>query len=518
MKSINTSGIVAALKLAVAAFCLIPILGGIAGSIHFIFNDGRLVPAFSMLAGNPPYYPLDSGPILNCVYGPLSYVYYFPCAFFRQNISLALMFGSLLSFAAFAIPAAIILYRWRKNICGIQIIWLAALGVLQIIAYGSFSYSAFNIHADAPAVFFSSLCVLLLDRNEDGITSARALFWSTAFGVLTIWTKQTYAAVVLLPIIVALAEKQTWRLRIALAGWVFLLNALFFLIFALWCGQAALLDNFVKIPGAIPSIQASFLYGPEAGGNGHLKSVVIAAHIIVGKYLAPYLLCLAAFILFNLKNGRTTENSVSFCLPRLSGGFFLLALLNLPMAASVALKIGASANSDTPFAWFFILGIFCLVVQSQTARAPAEIPSANRAVYYIFTGLALAAFIGAVRHLPATFKNISGVFDNDEAAIVQICSQSPGKYYFPWHPLAGYFGEGRFYHYEYMAEVHALASVTTSRRHFNQFIPPHATIIGLPNAGGTNLLGQYMQNIQPCGGPPTARTNSLAWFSFELKP
>jgi len=527
MKSTTISGIATALKIAVAAFCLIPILGGIASSTHFIFNDGRLAPTFSILAGNPPYYPVDSGPILNTIYGPLSYFYYFPCALFRQNISLAILSGSFLSFAAFAIPVAIILYRWRKNLGGVQLIWLAALGALQIIAYGCLTYSAFSIHADAPAVLFSSLCVLLLDRNEDGITSARALFWSAVFGVLTVWTKQTFAPVVLLPMAVALAEKQTWRLRIALAGWIGFLAGLFFLIFALWCGKDALLDNLVKIPGAYPSLQASFLFGSEAGGNGHFKSIVIAAHIIVGKYLTPYVLGLAAFfLLFSLKNGRTAGNSPSFHLPRLSRLFFLLALLNLPMAASVALKIGASVNSETPFAWFFILGIFCMVVESKTSIAPAEIPAANRAVYFIFTGLALVALAGTARHLPAAFKNISGAFDNDESAIVQICRQSPGKYYFPWNPLAGYLGEGRFYHYQHMVEARFMGSKAPSQQHFNQFIPPHAAIIGLPkesageaeSAGETNFLAFYLAGLNPCNQPTNIPDGRFAWFSFVRKP
>ncbi|MEI8132962.1 MAG: hypothetical protein WCG34_11055 [Leptolinea sp.] len=527
MKSNTISGITAALKLSVAAFCLIPILGGIAASTHNIFNDGRLAPAFSILAGNPPYYPVDSGPILNTLYGPLSYFYYFPCAIFRQNISLAILFGSFLSFAAFAIPAGIILYRRRKNLGAIEILWLAALGVFQIIGYSSLTYSAFSIHADAPAVLFSSLCVLLLDQNENGITSPRALFLSAVFGVVTIWTKQSFAPVVLLPMAVALAEKQTWRLRIALAGWIGFLTGLLFIIFAMWCGTEALIDNFVRIARAYPSLQASFLFGPEAGGNGHFKSVVIAAHIIVGKYLTPYILCLAAFILLlSLKDRRTTGESTSFYLPRLPRLFFLLALLNLPMSASAALITGAGGNSETPFAWFFILGIFCLVVECKAFFAPAKIPTANSAIYYIFTGLALVALFGTVRHLPTAINNISRAFDNDESAIVEICRRSPGKYYFPWNPLAGYFGEGKFYHYQHMVEARFMGAKPPNIQHFNQFIPPQASVVGLPketagetgSASETRFLGTYLEDLTLCNNPTDVTNGRFVWFSFVRKP
>ena len=312
MKATDELGITDWLKLAVAAICLVPLLGNIANSTQWIFNDGRLAPAFSILAGNPPYCPLNGGPILNTAYGPLSYFYYFPCALFRHNISLAIISGSFLSFLAFAIPCLVVLYRQRNSLGLVQLVWLMALGVLQIMAYSSFTYSAFNIHADAPAVLFSSLCVLLLAGKEGQPVPARALFWSTAFGVVTIWTKQTYAAVILLPLVVAFVEKQTWRLRMALVGWVIFLNGLFFIIFALWCGKEALLYNFLKVPASIPWAPVGFLYGVDPHETSHLRSVVVAAHIIVGKYLAPYLLCLAAFILFSLKNGSPAGNNFSF--------------------------------------------------------------------------------------------------------------------------------------------------------------------------------------------------------------
>jgi hypothetical protein len=525
--NVSFRGIIKVLKLVAGLVCLLAVLGKIAGSTHFIFNDGRLAPVFSMLKGNPPFYPLNQGPLLNTVYGPLSYVYYFPCGLFSHNVSLAIMAGSLLSFLAFAIPVGFVLFGQRNSLAGGQIFWLGTLCTFQAFVYSGVAYSAFNIHADAPAILFSSLCVLLLDRPEATLTSLRALCLSATFGVLTVWTKQTYAAVLLLPLVVAMVEKQVWKTRLVLLVWITLLNLLLVLVFSRWCGFDALWENLVKIPGAFPSGQVSFLYGSDAQAAGALqgqfRSFVVSAHVLFGKYLTPYLICFLLYLLNRLKNGWSSPSgNLTIHVPRLAGLFFLLALFNLPLAADSAIKLsGPSVNDDTPFAWFLILAIFCLIVKPQTVAGAAETWRASRAIYAVFAAIALLGLAGAARHLSSNLKAISTAFQNDEAAVTAACRQSPGKYYFPWHPLAAYFGEGRFYHWEYIAELRAGVGKPLTLEHFNQYLPPRASVICLPldNATGEEgFLGPYVQNLQPSGDPQGSLSNRFALFSFEHKP
>ncbi|MDR3457175.1 MAG: hypothetical protein P4N60_06985 [Verrucomicrobiae bacterium] len=513
-------------KLLAIAVCAIAIGGKIAAAPQFIFNDGRLAPVFSMLHGNPPFYAPGTGPMLNTVYGPLSYVYYFPCGCFIQNISLAIMAGSVLSLLAFVIPLGIILLRQRDRFGGREMFWLGALCLLQVLAYGGLSSAAFIIHADAPAVLFASLCVLALGWGEAGITSRRALWISAACGVLAIWSKQTYAAVLLMPLAVMLMEKHSWKQRLALLGWIASLNAILLWIFSLWCGFGAVEENLLKIPGAIPSGQVLFLYAPDphaAGGViGHLRSLIVSIHIMFGKYLAPYLLCFLFYLFFRIKNGGTaTAGSLALLVPRISGFFFLAALLNLPLAADSATKIGAAANDDTPFAWFLILGIFCLIVEKKQNTSPPIGWQANRAVYAIFATIALLYLAVATAHLPKNLRTIAHAFDNDEATIAAVCRQSPGKYYFPWNPAAVYAGERKLYNWQYIAELRGLAGRPITPDQFYRYLPPNASTIGLPVeyvTVATNFLSRYFQNLQACAGPAAAPADRFAWYSFERRP
>jgi len=509
--------------------CLVAVLAKISASPQFVFNDGRLAPVFSILLGNPPLYSSGHGPLLNTVYGPLSYFYYFPCGLFSHHISLAILSGSLLSMLAFLIPISAILYRERARLRGVQMLWLGTLGLSQTLVYAGLACSAFMVHADAPATLLSSLCVLTLAWRDDGIpASVRTLWLSATFGVLTIWCKQTYAAVVFLPLIVALLGNYSWKQRIALAGWIGLLNGILLLFFSMWCGIDALFENLLKIPGAIPSSQVSFLYGPDVhapgGLRGHLRSLVVSAHIMIGKYLTPYLLCFFVYLFIRIKNqGRPAAANLAFRVSRLSGLFFLAALLNLPLAAETVIKVagGPAANDDNPFCWFFILGAFCLMIEKRESMPATNAWFGNRVVYAVFAAISLTSLIATAGRLPANLKTISHTFANDEATVAAACSQSPGKYYFPWNPAAVYAAERKFYHWQYIAEFRASVGFGPTRDYVNQYLPPAASVIGLPleySAAGTNYLSQYLQNIQPCDGPAVAGAGRFAWFSFERKP
>jgi hypothetical protein len=516
------------LKLAATAICLVAVLAKIISVTQFVFNDGRLVPAFSILHGNPPFDLPGQGLLINSMYGPLSYLYFAPCILLAHNISLALMAGSVLSFTAFVLPVGLIVYRRRADLSNLQMAWLVTLCLLQILFYASFSYSAFNIHADGPAILFSSLCVLALDRREgEAVTPLQNLWFSAALAVMTIWTKQTYAAVVFLPMLVVLLEKHSWRDRILLAGWIGLLNLIFLLVFLLWCGADALWQNLVKIPGSIPTMQASFLYGPDpsaaGGAAGHLRSLVISCHIMAGKYITPYLLLLLAYPVVMLKGNQTTGTGrLSLKLPRLAGFFFLLALFNLPLAADAAIKLsGPSVNDDTAFAWFLLLAVFCLGLELYTRPPSRPAEPLNRVFFAMFMAISLAGLGGAAIHLPRYLHTIAKPFANDEAMVAAACRQSPGKYYFPWNPAAVYSAEGKIYNWEHIAEFSASVAKKQGWEEYKRHLPPQARIIGVPAdhaESTTNFLGSYFQNIRPCPGPSVPGSDHFAWFSFERGP
>jgi hypothetical protein len=510
------------LKLLVAAGCLFCILGHIAASPRLVWNGARLAPALSLLSGYRPYYPMDHGPIMNTIYGPFVDFYYLPCGLFYHHVTLAIITGSALSLAAFVMPVAFILWRRRERLGRVQAVWLGTLCVLQLLTYASLTYSAFNIHADAPAILFASLCILLLEGGPGRQPSWRAIFLSALCGSLAVWSKQTLVLILLLPLAAAWAAPGAWRLRLALAGWLAALSALIFLLLALWCGGGAVADNMWRIPASQPMSSANFLgiqyQVPAVTPAAKLKAAAVEMHVIIGKYLAPYVICaVAVVLLMRLMNGRT--QAVLFRPGRLASLFFCGALLALPGGAAGVLKAGGFINNESPFIWFVILGFLSLL----TDRAPGKsdqpvggVLEIDRVIYPVFAAIGLLGLAGEMMALRAAISQMANPFDNDQETAVRMCREFPGQCYFPWHPLAGLIGEGKLYHFEYGVMDRASAGKGPDADHYFANLPAKANLMAWPK--GILMRTNDFLILAPANGPPGFGTNQFNWFSFERRP
>jgi hypothetical protein len=509
------------LKLLVAAACAICVLGRVAGSPRIVWNGARLAPTFSLLAGHPPYYPMDHGPILNTIYGPFTDLYYLPCGLFYHHVTLAIITGSLLSLAAFVFPVLFIIWRRRQRLSLGWGLWLALLCVLQLLTYSSLGYSAFYIHADAPAVLFAALCVLLLEGGDGEQPSWRAIFLSAFFGTLAAWSKQTLVLILMLPLATACTAPGTRWLRLALVGWVAALSALIFLVLALWCGGGAVLDNLWRIPSSQPMSSANFLgiqRLPAAGPAAKLKATAVEMHIITGKYLAPYLLCtVAAVLLLRLMNGKSP--AIQFRPGRLSALFFAGALLALPGGAAGLLKAGGFINNESPFIWFMVLGFLSLITDRDPGRAgepPGGVWEIGRVIYPIFAAIGLLGLAAEMTQVRAAIHQIANPFDNDQETAVRICRLFPGQYYFPWHPLAGLVADGKLYHFEYGVQDRASVGKGPDATHLYANIPAEAKIMAWPKAIMV-YTNDYLV-LTPTNGPPGIQTDQFDWYSLERQP
>ena len=510
----------------VAVVCGIATVSAISDTTNVTFSDGWLAPTFAIFHGHPPFYPLDQGPLLIGAYGPLSFLYYLPCCLFGNSVTAAMLCGSFLSFVAFALPVGVIVKRRWNQLGPLRSVWLLLLCYLQLFFYSGLAVSAFIVHADAPAILFSTLGVLALDRRNGTVTSDRALLLSVTLTVLAAWAKQTYAAVLLLPLAVALIEKHSWRTRFLVFGWAPLFVGILFLIFSLWCGPQAVLDNMIRIPAAIPSGQATFLYGSgdQGASPNPLRSVVVAAHIQMGKFLTPYIVCFFLFLLAGLRTKeKASADRLLLEVPHLAVLFFLVTLFNLPLGAKAAINLaGPSSTDDTSLVWFFVLGVFCLIMEMKEGPAPAGYLRLDWPVYAGFLAISLISLVLIVRRLPTDFKILAHTFSPDKSLVVRACAQSPGKYYFPDDPLANYAGDGEFHHYLYWIDLRSSIGMPVSQDHFNRYIPISATVIGLPLMDGrpapTSVLSTLVDHLQPCTGPDLPGAAQFNWYSFTRKP
>src|SRR5215471_10806466 len=56
---------------------------GVLGMVGMNWNAARLAPTFALVRGYRLYYPAESGPILDHVYGPVSALAFLPATIFR---------------------------------------------------------------------------------------------------------------------------------------------------------------------------------------------------------------------------------------------------------------------------------------------------------------------------------------------------------------------------------------------------------------------------------------------------
>lgn len=510
-----------AVKLLVAVACILCVLGHIAGAPQIDYNGARLAPTFSILAGYAPFYPMDHGPILSTMYGPLTYLFYLPCGIFYHQVTLAIMSGSILSLMAFLAPVAVILWRRRGNLTMSRAIWLGILCTLQLLAYGSLSYSGFYIHADAPAMLFATLCILLLEGGPEGFPSWRAIFLSALCGTLAVWSKQILAPVLLPPLLTAFIAPGGWRKRLALLGWLGMLNALLFGIFTVWCGREAVLDNLWRIPAGNPIASANFMGmdhdHPAIGTAARMKAVVVESHILAGKYLAPYLAGVVAIAFLGRFFGGRKQGVV--CRPgRLTSLFFLATLLALPGSAAAVLKAGGFINNESPFIWFLVLGFLSLMTE-QKPDAPPEtergVWTMREIIFPVFAAMGLLGLMGDAVHLPATLRQIANPFANDQETAVRISRQYPGQCFFPWHPLAGLIAEHKLYDFEPSVVDRIAVGKGPTPEHYYENIPEGATLMAWPK--GITFYSNACFILWPTNAPADFKADEFDWYHLERR-
>src|SRR5690242_3520407 len=72
-------------------------------NFHWEWNACRIAPLVAWAHGYPLYSSADSGPIQNCLYGPLFYILYWPVTWFRRPTHL-LLAGTLLTTVFYFVP------------------------------------------------------------------------------------------------------------------------------------------------------------------------------------------------------------------------------------------------------------------------------------------------------------------------------------------------------------------------------------------------------------------------------
>ncbi len=413
-----------------------------------VWNERSLAPAFVVARGGALYPPREGGPLLSCIYAPLSAVAYVPATLARDPSS-AMRIGVVISVLFFLAPLGLALWLRLWSWVGASLYLGLAVGSAGV------SYSIFPIHADAPALGFAGLGAICLSGRL-------GLGWRVAGGamlVLAALSKQNMAPLAMLgPLLVGWREG--WRRAAAsLAG-------------GCAAGLAVLTYSLVVL-GRLEDLYFNLVTVPV--GAGFAQTGFFAAARALGADMIPSL-CVLALCLALYWRGRGR-----------SDGGWRWGDAGLALALSVALwptsvagymKLGGYPNALAPGVYLAILGACFVADRAAGFSRWAGIGLAGFALMAgAFTAPVVAWSLREWRGTEATWTQRAFEFER----------RHPGEVYFPANPLAPLMVSGRLYHMDDGLYCRAVAGYPVTEEQFMRHLPEGASRIAfIP--GGRELL------------------------------
>jgi hypothetical protein len=431
------------------------------------WNQARLAPLFSLRYGYHLYYPPGEGPVTGAIYGPISYLAYFPSLAASSPIP-SLLIGSMTASIYYFAPAAWIFLSgmFRQGEARIVGLSLFILFGLWTIGTQPLFACSFNIHADAPALGFAAIACGLLMRETKSQLPVWLLALSAIFIGLSIFSKQSL--VFLAPTLVCFVWFTSGR-RSALQ-FAALMAATFTAMLAVFCilfSARALYFNLYAFPSNQGFGHKGVMQIPS-----RTAASVIETFIWAGQDLWTYcrwpIFALGVCSVIEISMNHPKQFVLREWLSRNRWTVFqFVALAGLPFAWLFHAKVGGNVNNLAVHLYFCIIGLllFCghLILRHPTVARPVV------AAYLILA----ATFIPAVFEAPHFVGLIRSPWTSRTEQVYEYTRRHPGETFFSWYPLPVLMAEGRMDHFEYGVFDRALGLAPITEDHFLKFIPPH---------------------------------------------
>jgi len=451
------------------------ILTGILHGPHWLWNEARLAPAFSMMYGYHLYPGRDAfAPIVGTLHAPVGYILYAALAFLKDSTQ-ALLAACALSAALYFVPLVWLhlgACRPARRLIGVYGM-LACASV--VVATPGTSYAAMNVHVDASAMASAVLAAGLLLGPGGRL---RALALSAFLGVLSIACKQVMVSVtVALAVFVLLAEGR--RVFFRYAHQQFASGLLI---------AGAILLVFRPPQDLLFSTYWLATHRPPYGGE---------ARLLRGLYDERTALAAVIPVVFLLV-GRTIWLDTGGLRERLNRNrwlvFLMLALFQLPFALRAWTTVGGDYNHLGVVTLFATLAATVGLISASGPQFPAALPSA------LLAGIAIAA-IPIPWKLPAA---ISSLYDNPAEIAFRYEKLHPGQAYFPMNPLASLLAGGRLTHFDLSLEDREIADCPITPAQFAAGLPPHYRLVAFAPAqeAPRSVFGvAQLRSMQPVQEP-----------------
>lgn len=430
------------------------------------YNGIRLVRIFSIKYGYQLYYPADSGPVLFLIAGPFHPLTHLPATLFNSPTP-ALIFASFISACFYFLP--ILWLHTGKNLLDPQELLFALYAFvcfcLFTLSSPVLTYSAFAVHADAPALGMGAIsCAILYYRKrKDSIPS---LLLAALFSVFAVWTKQTMIPLLFaLPTYVLLTDGyrcfRRYILCLLISGVA--VSALFLCVF----NAKNLLFNMVTIPSHTPW---------KFSENRIIALLTATHHLIRASFLpAAILIFCSVYQLSGLSNG---ANRLRAWLS--SNQWTMLAIVSLFMVPTSVLgrvRMGGAVNTLSPTVYFLVAAVTLALIRLASDSSSLYAQLTQRSAKLLLTLLITGLICVNMPNLYGPRNVLNKLPSNEQKVAYEYAKKHPGEVYFPTNPLSSLLAEGKLYHHAYGLFNRELSGFPVSDEHFRAHIPTNIQLV-----------------------------------------
>ena len=464
-----------------AALVGIEIVLNIATEPLFDMNSVRLARTFALFHRTGLYPGANAtGPIVGTLHTPVSHFLFFP-AIFAPAPAPAICIASAISFLLVFGPV-LWLHRpsnfrdKRSTFYSMFALITCACILFRDDTSGGMRASVFHVHADPAAICFVTLAgaVLCLGESNPGW---RRLLLSSAFAVLALGSKQTMApALVALCLYLLIADglSAAFRYILCLLG-----SGLAFAALLLCCFRPArdMLFNILTLaahrPYKNPLIAAFRQLFTDASMQG-----------------LPVVFCLLLFVLYWFFYERAPGNGWRRLFSAERWMIFpLIGTFLVPVCIKAQLTVGADLNHMGMSCFFLALGATLGLgrfMRDENSAAHARVAKLLAAILIL---LCLPGIVGTVAD-----SALKALHQKPDVTVTyKYAMKHPGRAYFPRSPLAEFYAEHRFYHYDGALIDRELAGRGVSQQQLVSGLPDNASLIVLRKEQHiSNALLSYM--------------------------
>lgn len=440
-------------------------------NLELCWTSIRLAPAFALAHGIPLYSTPDKGPWVMVGYGPLYPFTYLPSVLARDPRT-AVTAATLLAHFFVLAPAGLILSLLGKREGGGRtagpVPWLLLLllfaSITQLVR--SMLYVTTLVHADAPAIgLFLVACYAVLCAGRPGAANVRR--WLLCGGVAAGFSaacKMNFAGVTV-ALVIWVVRFFGWKRAAEFLIASFLAVITVYALAAWRDGLSAVVLN-LREPGRMPWWSGT---GTTYDSSEKIRTFLGFCRSYFQFYGPVALAIIFALTLFREKNtGADGDRRVAWL-------FVFVAAVLMPASVASLSKYGGDVNSCA------------LVSLPLTLAAIAAFTSIAQSGHRVATVVFHAALAGAILLVALSWKDRrlpsrkAPTLVEAHAAILA----EPGRWYFPYDPLAHLLAEGKFRPNMDVIYSYALSDFPVDAAAFQAALPEDLRYIAIPPAAGT---------------------------------